>query len=485
MFEGTAMKKLRKIMIGSLLIVCLLLGLGYLGLSAYYKNGFSIRTYINGVYCTGKSVEEVNEELNDEYIYLGLKVQLNNTSFYIDADEIQYEYDYRDPLTHYLDQQNPYLWIENLVGEGNDYKLLPRICYDEDALEEVIKDGLQNEDIPTDHSVVLQSGENGFYLTDTKKNILDEEKLKEAIQKALEEGRYSIDPDADGFYYDIPYTAEEEELLAFYDQLEEYQTRYVKYHLGDEEEIMGAGDLARTLVCYTDFLTPQTKLADDYLERYFSKDGHLLVEEDEVDALLEERFAPYNTYKNHVFTTHDGREVTIRGGSYGNLIQMKKEKKQLMEFLSSDSYLYDSEPEYSREVSRKGKNDIGDTYIEVDIGQQKMFYYRDGQLYLETDVVTGINHATREEVCCVYAKQKNRVLRGPGYASPVKYWMPVSGGIGIHDASWRSEYGGEIYKTNGSHGCINTPLDIVEKMFEVVEIGTPCILYYGTEESGS
>ena len=121
----------------------------------------------------------------------------------------------------------------------------------------------------------------------------------------------------------------------------------------------------------------------------------------------------------------------------------------------------------------------------MDIGQQKMFYYRDGELYLETDVVTGKNNATREEVCYVYGKQKNRVLRGPGYASPVKYWMPVSGGIGIHDSSWRSKYGGDIYIKNGSHGCINTPLEIVEQMYEVMEVGTPCILYYGLEEEFS
>ena len=111
-----------------------------------------------------------------------------------------------------------------------------------------------------------------------------------------------------------------------------------------------------------------------------------------------------------------------------------------------------------------------------------MFYYIDGELFAETDVVTGKNNATREEVCYVYAKQRNRVLRGPGYASFVKYWMPVSGGIGIHDASWRDEYGGDIYIRNGSHGCINTPLEVVEKMYEVMEVGTPCILYYGLEE---
>lgn len=77
-----------------------------------------------------------------------------------------------------------------------------------------------------------------------------------------------------------------------------------------------------------------------------------------------------------------------------------------------------------------------------------------------------------------YFKQKNRVLRGANYATPVKYWMAVDGRIGIHDASWRKEFGGDIYLTDGSHGCINTPLEKVQELYDMVEIGTPVIMFY-------
>ena len=77
-----------------------------------------------------------------------------------------------------------------------------------------------------------------------------------------------------------------------------------------------------------------------------------------------------------------------------------------------------------------------------------------------------------------YNKQRNRILRGEDYASPVKYWIPVKGAIGIHDASWRSTYGGQIYIRNGSHGCINTPLEQVSQLYDMVEIGTPCVMFY-------
>ncbi len=475
------MKRYIKIIIGSLFIMCLILGLGYLGLSVYYENGFSFQTYINGIYCTGKSVETVNQELNDAFSYDGLTVKMNNSCFYIDAEEISYTYDYREPLNHYLKQQNPYLWIENLIGSSKEYKLLPAVTYSEEKVEQILKEEVAKLELPKNPVVSIGVGEDGFFLKNEKENVLNETKLAELVKNALLEGVDAIEIAGTDAYYDMPYTQEEECLMTFYSALEEYQSRSAAYHFGDEIEKISSGDLAKTLSCYSYFKTVKSKLPDTY-EKDFYEDDKLKVDKESAVKLLVEYLDPYNTYHNHTFTTHDGRVIKIKGGTYGNQININKEKKAFLEFLASDMQVFDREPEYIREVALKGKDDIGDTYIEVDIGQQRMFYYRDGELYLETDVVTGKNKATREEVCYVYSKQTNRILRGPGYASPVKYWMPVSGGIGIHDASWRSTYGGDIYIKDGSHGCINTPLEMVEKMYEVVEIGTPCILYYGNEE---
>ena len=67
---------------------------------------------------------------------------------------------------------------------------------------------------------------------------------------------------------------------------------------------------------------------------------------------------------------------------------------------------------------------------------------------------------------------------GEDYRTPVSYWMAVYGNIGIHDATWRGKFGGSIYKTNGSHGCINTPMKAVSQLYEMVEEGTPVIMFY-------
>ena len=136
---------------------------------------------------------------------------------------------------------------------------------------------------------------------------------------------------------------------------------------------------------------------------------------------------------------------------------------------------------YTQKAWVQGKNDIGNTYVEIDMGEQMMYYYADGVQKVATPIVTGNTSrrmGTPSGVNYVYLKQTNRILRGPGYASHVDFWMPVKGNIGIHDAAWRSKYGGTIYQTNGSHGCINTPRDAMVELYESVEVGTPVVMFY-------
>ena len=90
----------------------------------------------------------------------------------------------------------------------------------------------------------------------------------------------------------------------------------------------------------------------------------------------------------------------------------------------------------------EGEEDIGKTYIEIDMSRQTLYYYVEGDLYLESPIVTGNlkrGRGTPARVCYIYGKQRRRILRGPGYASFVNYWMPVNGNIGLHDATWRQK----------------------------------------------
>ena len=55
--------------------------------------------------------------------------------------------------------------------------------------------------------------------------------------------------------------------------------------------------------------------------------------------------------------------------------------------------------------------------------------------------------------------------------------MPFNGNIGIHDAGWRNKFGGNIYLTNGSHGCINSPPNLANTIFNNIDASTPVICY--------
>lgn len=114
------------------------------------------------------------------------------------------------------------------------------------------------------------------------------------------------------------------------------------------------------------------------------------------------------------------------------------------------------------------------TYVEVKISTQKLVYYVKKKPVLTTDVTTGLNGATKLGNFRVNKKAKNTYLVTKKYRTFVKYWIGYDGrSYGIHDASWRKKFGGKIYLTNGSHGCVNVPTSSAEKLFSMVEVGTP------------
>ncbi len=121
----------------------------------------------------------------------------------------------------------------------------------------------------------------------------------------------------------------------------------------------------------------------------------------------------------------------------------------------------------------------GSTYVEVNINQQRMWFYKDGKLMVDTPVVTGTKYYsdTPKGFFSIFQRATNTTLVGPGYASPVDYWMAFSGGCGIHDASWRDTFGGSIYLYSGSHGCVNTPYNAVKTIYNNTGYSTPVIVY--------
>lgn len=126
-------------------------------------------------------------------------------------------------------------------------------------------------------------------------------------------------------------------------------------------------------------------------------------------------------------------------------------------------------------VEPKYKN----AYISISITNQKLEYYERGNLVLTSDIVTGANNSTPIGNYMVLSKARNVNLKGADYVSFVRYWIAFKGNsYGLHDASWRDSFGGNIYKYNGSHGCVNMPYDKVQQLYNMVEVGTPVYIKY-------
>lgn len=208
--------------------------------------------------------------------------------------------------------------------------------------------------------------------------------------------------------------------------------------------------------------------------------------EDEVKDYVESLAKKYDTVgSERQFVDSHGDVVTVSGGPYGWEMNQKEEIKELLALINQGKSIKDREPVYKHKAFTRGINDIGNTYVEVNMSEQKMWFYKDGELIVSTNIVTGNmakGHDTPTVVGYIYNKVRNTNLVGTGYVAFVHYWMKVYGSIGIHDASWRNKFGGNIYTTNGSHGCINTPFDNVKTIFDNIEIGTPVIIFYENEK---
>ena len=187
------------------------------------------------------------------------------------------------------------------------------------------------------------------------------------------------------------------------------------------------------------------------------------------------------------FESTNAGTIQIECETYGRLVYEEQEAALItQELLTGTSET--REPVYSMNNLERDPR-LGGTYVEADLSNQHVYYYENGQLVLDTPCVSGTKYdSSRHTVLglySIYYKQRNRTLRGPmvngapSYTSFVNFWMPFYRGYGLHDASWRGSFGGTIYYSSGSHGCINLPYNAAATLYEHTEVGTPVIVFGG------
>lgn len=456
----------------------------YIGLSVYYAGGFSYGTWVNGIYCTGKSVETVNAELlaQPEFGTLTI-VPADGKQESIRMEDIGFRLDYEKPLLALREGQNPWKWYENLVLSSAGYEIAPERSFEEERFEQVFADFsfVKEREADDAYQVFIQKTENGYELINERAQVLDMEKCRAAVREAVLRGDAVCDLVSEGCYEELAINQEMQSVIDLWCKINAFQTCGIRYQFGKEEVRLTPDIVSGWFVPEGDASAVCDRIISGKNPFAVGEDGEFAVDREKLEAFVDSLADRYDTVgAERTFHATRGDTVTITGGTYGNRIDRKAEKEYLYRAFC-ERRMEVREPVYLQEARQKGREDIGDTYIEVDMGSQHLYYYENGERILDAPIVTGDmmrGRNTPPMVCYVYAKQRNRTLRGPGYASFVKYWMPVKGGIGIHDARWRNEFGGEIYKTKGSHGCINTPEETMAQLYERAEIGTPVVMFY-------
>ncbi|MBD5519796.1 MAG: L,D-transpeptidase family protein [Lachnospiraceae bacterium] len=459
----------RKVIILFFIVIAQFL-IAYIGLAFYYRNAFEYGTWINGVYCTGKSIEEVNKDLSDKFEYEGITIyDRDQNAYQITAGEIDYQYDFTGALELYLDMQNSWLWVDCLWKVRND-ELKPATIYDDQAFEECFNNmSFISQGEKEDGRFEIVKTDNGYELVDERRGLLDIDAAKRLVEAAVKDAESCINLEEEGCYYDMELTDEMQAVLNEWELVKAFQDCHIVYQIGDDKIPVDA-----SVVCDWILLEEDGSFALD-------KKGKLQLRENAVEEFIDKLADEYDTVgKTRYFMSTRGDVVEVEGGIYGNQLDKETEAAYLTEaFIKKADEVHT--PAYSQTAKQQGEDDIGNTYLEIDMTQQMMYYYLNGKLEVETPIVTGNTSrrmGTPSGVNYVYLKQTDRILRGEGYASHVNFWMPVKGNIGIHDAAWRSTYGGQIYQTNGSHGCINTPYDAMTKIYDMVEVGTPVVMFY-------
>lgn len=317
------------------------------------------------------------------------------------------------------------------------------------------------------HVSGYQEGQPFAIVPEVRGNNVYPEKVAEVIRAAVTAGAGEVSLEEQGCYYEVQVTSDNEQLRILCDTMNRCREMTITYVIGENQEVLDAATICSWITG--------------------ARDGQIQVNPEAVGAWVQNLAARYDTAgTTRTFRTATGREVSLTG-PYGWKMNQGAETEALIGMIRTGE-TQNREPQYASTAADHTAQEWGNTYVEVDLTGQHVYMTQNGTVVWDAPCVTGNtakNYDTPAGIYSLTYKERDRVLRGPKqadgsyeYESPVSYWMPFNGGIGLHDANWRGSFGGTIYKNNGSHGCVNLPPAKVKALYDMVYKGIPVICYH-------
>lgn len=454
-----------------ILLVVVLAGVGiwkFVDIYQQAKKSFAPGVSINGVDCSKLTAKQAENKLTKTW---------NGKTFVVSEDGKVLQslplngtkYDISNKIGQLIDP-NPFKTVwRYLFPEKIDHKMNMTVS----ELPAGIRDSIKNFG-RLDNKYKTKTKNAYVDLSNTKFNIvkevygdnIDKKRYSERLRSEIGKGNFDLEfKEAD--YYELPKVKKDDEKLAEYKEwCKDHLSQKITYRFREGDQTLTPAQINK-VVSYDD-------------------NDNMKVRKKKVEKLIYKLAYDHNTtYSTRKFRTHSGNVIKVRGGDYGWRINRPKEEKRLRRILKegSDKLI---KPSYMQKPYYRGKgSDIGKNYVEVDLGSQELHLFKKGKDVLATSIVSGNvteGHATPEGTYKVDGMQTNTVLRGfnndgSPYESPVSYWMPFNGGIGFHDATWRGSFGGGIYYSSGSHGCINMPYSEAASLYSQIETGFPVVVH--------
>lgn len=288
----------------------------------------------------------------------------------------------------------------------------------------------------------------------------------------FEDGRWELNPEIIGFDFDVDkIIADMEDSGSFTLDLDVYRNLPSVTSTDLEESFNNVEWLNDFSIAYASGYKLLGSDLSDYVTDYA-----LNVPDAYLKEFVSTATEVFNTNTGDLSVTHPvtGEAITVKKKTWGCSVNVKKEVQELRSLIESRTSIDNRIPALS------GYDKIDNTYVLVSIDEQHLWYIKDGELFSETDIVTGRKGVHDTPTGAYYISEciPGKTLRGEGYATWVNKWMRLTNsGIGLHDAGWRSTFGGTVYIGNGSHGCINLPKQFAYEFYKESYVGMPVIIY--------
>lgn len=434
----------------------------------YFSTHFSWNTTLNGVDVSFMSASQAQLALDSMVRDYQLEIRTRGgNAEYIKGTDIDLEFQLLGSVEQTIQQQNVWLWfVEGWLPKNNVIEA--EVSFDKRKLNDLIREleCMQKENIIEAVEPQIVKKGNSFIV---EEGIEGQEPLlleaREVIHGGFRDLMAYVDLEETNCYVKLEYDTEDTEVTEALEYMNALLEMEITYKFNDEKEVLDGSDIIDWVVISDDYEinvdTAEVEDYIDYLKETYEMRGQVID-----------------------FHTSHGDIVEVTSYIRSNEMNTEVETEHLLEAINKA--VSTGKKEFERDSQDMAS--VGDTYIEINLTSQYLYCYKDGKLIFETDVVTGkpsTGCATPPGVYTIRSKSSPAILVGETYRQPVSYWMPFNGGIGLHDATWQSAYGGQWYIPYGSHGCINLPLDSAKFIYENYGPGDTVVLYHlaGTERS--